>query len=282
VAAAVALQRRLLALMFDLIEAVNRTRLPKLSLPPKYLAAKLERGVPALTGEPVPLPVALLRPTLLQLCAELGAGGAGEPADRIRAALAEGQLDAGSLLVASFARDQTAIRTGAVHRGLAPDLLWLVAELATGPFAHALQHSIFAAPAGLAPPLAAALAAWTQGYCPACGSWPALVETAGGRRTPRCSFCAAAWELPPGACLYCGQGGDTWERLFPPGRTDRHVEACGACRGYVKAVDVAELSPFPLLAITDLETMDLDLLAMERRFGRPALKEFTRAGASAR
>ena len=49
------------------------------------------------------------------------------------------------------------------------------------------------------------------------------------------------------------------------GANDRRVEVCGTCSGYLKTVDVAELSPFPLLAIADLETMDLDMAAMEQR-----------------
>jgi FdhE protein len=242
-----------------------------------------------LAGEPVPLPVALIRPTLLDLCAALAAGGAGAAADRIRTAIDEGQLDAGSLLAASLARDQTAIRTGAVHRGLAPDLLWLVAELAASPYVHALQQALFTAshpetspPLGLSA-LSAALAAWNHGHCPACGSWPALLEATGGRRALRCSFCAAAWELRADVCAYCGAAGTSFGTLTPPsGRTDRRVETCAACRGYLKAVEVAGLSPFPLLAIADLETLDLDMMAMERGFGRPPLKELARAAPSHR
>ena len=281
-APAVALQRRLVGLVIDLTETVARNRLPRLSLPPKYLATKLERGVPALAGEPVPIPVALILPTLRRLCTELAAGGAGEAADRILAAIDQGQLDAGSLLTASLTRDQIAIRTGAVHRGLAPDLLWLVAELAASPFVHALQHTLFTVNSESSP-LSAALAAWNHGYCPACGSWPALVEAAGGRRALRCSFCAGAWDLPADACAYCRKGGTGFGTLTLPGaRTDRWVETCAACRGYLKTVDVEELSPFPLLAIADLETMDLDMTAMERGYGRPALKEFARAAPSHR
>jgi hypothetical protein len=49
---------------------------------------------------------------------------------------------------------------------------------------------------------------------------------------------------------------------------------CNSCGGYLKTVDVAALSPFPLLAIADMETMDLDLAAMERNYRRPNGKEF--------
>ena len=55
---AVALQRQLIGLVVDLADTIEHGRLPRLSLPPKYLAAKLGRGVPALAGEPIPLPVA--------------------------------------------------------------------------------------------------------------------------------------------------------------------------------------------------------------------------------
>jgi DNA-binding TFAR19-related protein (PDSD5 family) len=49
-APALELQRRLLSLVSELAERLEGGRLPRLSLPPKYLAAKLGRGVPVLTG----------------------------------------------------------------------------------------------------------------------------------------------------------------------------------------------------------------------------------------
>jgi FdhE protein len=274
---AVELQRRLIALVAQLGDAVRQGRLPRLSLPPKYLAAKLAKGIPALAGEPLPIPVAVLKPTLLQLCRELEAGGAGEAARRIRLAIEEKRLDAGSLLTASLARDQQAIRTGCIERGLAPDLVWLVAELAVSPFAHALQQLLLG-PARHDLALADALEVWPHGYCPACGSWPALAESAGGRRILRCSFCALAWELKAYACIYCGEDGEKFVTVAPDeARKDRRLELCAACGAYLKTVGVASLSPFPLLAIADLETMDLDMAAMEQGYTRPGLKQIRRA-----
>lgn len=276
---AITLQRRLIREVVDLADLVEHGRLPRLSLPPKYLAAKLARGVPALAGEPIPLPVAALKPALLRLCEELATGGAGEAADHIREAIEQSRMDAGSLLAASLGRDQAAIRIGAVQRSLAADLVWLVAELAVSPFAYALQRALLvpepAAADGPAGVLAVALAAWTSGFCPACGSWPALAEVVASRRVLRCSFCAFAWELPTSSCIYCGEAGETFDTLVPDEEpTDRRLELCSACRSYMKTVAVQELSPFPLLAIADLETMDLDMSAMERGYSRPPLKEF--------
>ena len=72
-APAVDLQRKLIGLVIDLTGALEQGRLPRLSLPSRYLAAKLKKGIPALAGEPIPMPTAVLKPVLLQLCAGIGA-----------------------------------------------------------------------------------------------------------------------------------------------------------------------------------------------------------------
>jgi FdhE protein len=271
---ALALQRSLLALVADLSATLEGGRLPRLSLPPKYLAAKLARGVPVLAGEPIPLPVPVLTATLLQLCDALANGGAGEAATHIRDAVASGNIESGSLLAASLNRDQAALRAGATHRGLAPDLVWLVAELAVGPFVHALQRTLFSR--ATSPEQTRALDAWNKGYCPACGSWPALAEVVGGHRALRCSFCSSAWELTTYACIYCEEGGEPFVTTAPnEERKDRRLEVCSTCGGYLKTVDVPELSPFPLLSISDIESTDLDVAAMEHGYARPPLKDFT-------
>jgi FdhE protein len=273
-APALDLQRRLLSLVSTLTVAFETGRLPRLSMPPKYLAAKLTRGVPIFSGEPIPVPSAVIKPTLLQLCDALAAGGAGDAAAHIRAAIDDGSIEIGSLLTASLTRNQPAIRTGATHRGLAPDLVWLIAELAVGPFVHVLQRALFTAPRE---ELRAALEAWNHGYCPACGSWPAVAEVAGGHRALRCSFCSSGWEMRTYACIYCGEDGDAFVTAAPDDeRKDRRVEVCSACGGYLKTIDMPELSPYPLLSISDIETTDLDVAAMEQGYQRPPLKDFTK------
>jgi len=265
-APAVDLQQHLLQIVIATSEAIEG-RLPRLSLPAKYLDAKLTRGVPILIGEPIPLPLPLLTSTFLKLCDTLAAGGAGEAAEHIKAQVSDGRMEAGSLLSASLSRNQDAIRHGATHRGLAPDLVWLLAELATSPLAHALQRALL--PSNTA---------WNQGYCAVCGSWPALMEVVDGHRVLRCSFCASAWEMTEYSCIYCGEtaeGGKFVTAAPDQERIDRRLEVCGACQGYLKTVDATALSPFPLLAIYDMETMDMDLAAMEHGYSRPPLKDFT-------
>src|SRR4029079_5124521 len=91
---------------------------------------------------------------------------------------------------------------------------------------------------------------WSHGYCPACGSWPALAECADSHRVLRCSFCAVAWELSTYACIYCGESGEPFVTAPPDEeRKDRRVEVCAACQGYLKTIDLPALSPFPLVAV---------------------------------
>jgi FdhE protein len=270
---ALVLQQALLGLISDLTVVLENGRIPRLSLPPKYLAAKLARGVPVFAGEPIPLPAPAMRPTLLGLCDALESGGAGEAAAHIRTSIDAGAIEAGSLLTASLSRDQTAIRTGAEHRGLSPDLVWLIAELAVSPFAYLLQRMLLGGE--VAGALDAALNDWQRGYCPACGSWPAIGEVVGGHRTLRCSFCSSAWELRTYACIYCAESGEAFVTTAPNReRTDRRLELCSSCGGYLKTADLPELSPFPMLSISDIETTDLDVAAMEHGYGRPPLKDF--------
>jgi FdhE protein len=268
---ALALQRRLLTRIAELAGRLEHDRLPRLSLPARYLAAKLGRGVPALAGEPIPMPIAVLSSALPDFCNALAEGGAGDTALHIRDAVAGGDIDAGSLLAASLSRNQAAIRMGATQRGLSPDLVWLVAELAAGPFANVLQRALLENTRDET--LRSALASWSRGYCPACGSWPALAEVVASRRVLRCSFCSSAWAPPIRACLYCSAAGEKFTTIAPDeGRADRRLEACGACGGYLKMLELEGLSPFPLVAISDIETTDLDVAAMEGGYARPALR----------
>src|SRR3984893_9098009 len=72
---ALALQRRLISLVIQVTETIEGGRLPRLSLPPKYVAAKLARGVPAFSAEPIPIPVAALTPVRVGRWEGRGTGG---------------------------------------------------------------------------------------------------------------------------------------------------------------------------------------------------------------
>lgn len=263
---AVSLQRDLLRIAIDQVSALAEADVVVPALSADALVDKLARGLPVLRGEHPPIPE-FLRASLSLFCDRLADGEARESARHLSDVLRKGQIDGGSLLAASLARNVEAIRTTSLHLGLSPDLVWLVAELAISPFADVLQRDLLR-------PVARMLETWDRGYCPACGSWPALIQEVDGVRVLRCSFCAAAWTMVMYGCIYCGASDDRFVAAAPdPARAARRLELCGGCGGYTKVVGARGLTPFPLLAIEDLASLDLDRGAIERGYGRPPLAD---------
>jgi FdhE protein len=264
------LQRTLLSRQIDLLEILRSGGLPGLALPSGYVAAKLKRGIPVLHAEPVPLPAQVFALSAREFCGHLSTGGGGDLASALGQALDARTLDGTALLSACFGRDQRRVRLMASHAGVSPDLAWLVAELALAPFAYLLQRRALAS--GQAA-VVQAIALWDRGFCPACGSWPAVLE---GAAAPHliCSFCAARWQLSSDRCVYCGHDGESFITAAPdPEHTDRRVQLCGECGGYAKALDLRTPIEFPLVAVEDLASMDLDMIAMERKYLKPPLPE---------
>ena len=271
---AIALQRLLVTRTIHAVERLGGAGPPIVSLKAEQAADKLRAGTPALRGEPPALPVAMLSPLVLSACDDLTAGGAGDVARRVHDCLEAGRIDMGSLLIASFDRNQTAIRVKAVHEGVAPDVLWLAAELAVGPAAYVAQRTLFApAGAGPHPAVAGALAEWPHGYCPACGSWPAFGEDLKRSRQLRCSFCGVGWRLRDPGCLYCGSEPGRLTSLKAEPDAAHRAELCSGCGAYLKWLGLGEPTLFELLPVEDLASTPLDVLAVQRGFGRPSLPE---------
>jgi formate dehydrogenase maturation protein FdhE len=265
-APALSLQQRVLRILLDAAHQLDRDAPETHVLSSDAVLGKWMHGVPAFRNEATPIPPQL-KETLPALCAALIEGGAGDAARHVGDALTRREIDADSFLRVSLARNEKAMRTSALHMGLSPDLVWLIGELGSSPFAHRLQQRLLGRS-----DLADGLKSWDRGYCPCCGSWPVLIEVVNGPRALRCSFCAASWVLASQRCVYCGNAGDDFVAAAPDlSRTDRRIELCGACGSYTKVIDVAALTPFPLLAIEDLASVDLDRGAMTRGYGRPKL-----------
>jgi len=114
---------------------------------------------------------------------------------------------------------------------------------------------------------------WRHGYCPLCGSWPAFAEALGterGRRF-RCGRCAAGWPAPPLRCPFCATTDHTaFVRLVAGGdRQQAAIEACARCSSYVKTFAALQPRPSLEVMIQDLDTLDLDYLAVRNGYTRP-------------
>ena len=270
-AEAIALQRRLVGHGLALATAIDNLPLPGAG----DAARKLNRKHPILSGAAVNLDAGLFEPFVLAFCDDLAQGDAGRPAARLRGTLERGEIDIASLLTASLMRQQTAIRMKANQVGVAPDVLWLVAELGAAPLAHRLQRTYLHDAAAGDGAVRAALDAWDEGCCPACGSWPALAEEVAGIRHLCCSFCGAAWQPAIRRCIYCTEAGESFvvAALSETEKRSRRVELCRTCGGYLKSLTAAGMTPFALLPVADLASSDLDVGAVDRGYIRFSMRE---------
>ncbi len=114
---------------------------------------------------------------------------------------------------------------------------------------------------------------WRHGYCPICGGLPAIAALVGeeGKREALCSFCGHLWKLPRLGCPFCDT--DKQEDLryfFGEGDDLYRVQVCEQCKGYLKVVDTREGGDSKALAVDDVVTAYLDLLAEEEGYQRKA------------
>ena len=274
---AIALQRRLVTRSLALEVVIDHQLPVTVDFDRIEVATKLQRKTPVFAGEAIAVDAGPVIPFVLGFCEDLASGETGGAAERLGRTLDRAEIDVGSLLSASLGRRQEAIRNKAHHVGVAPDLLWLVAELASGPVAHRLQHQLLAELPGQEGELRSVVRGWTEGFCAACGSWPALGESIPDRpsRSLRCSYCGSAWTPTPQRCIYCEETGESLVvAAVDPEQPSQRVELCRTCGGYLKCIEVECPTPFQLLPLEDLSTCGLDLGAVEQGYGRPPMHTF--------
>jgi FdhE protein len=204
-------------------------------------------------------------------------GGIQRLLGRLAAAAAGGRIEGGSslhqyrpsqaealtLVSAAAVQDHDRLHTLAAVRGLDAGALATVAHLAAYPL---LQSCGRALATSVSP-------SWQHGYCPVCAAWPTLAERRGLDRSRRlrCGRCSTQWEVPWLYCIYCRERNhERLGSLEADGQEDvLKVETCATCKGYLKSI--ATLQGFPAfeLLLQDLETVEFDLIALDRGFTRP-------------
>jgi FdhE protein len=256
------------AIQGAILRAVYRKPLQAIAvdLAPERARDKLHSGVPLLRGEQVPIDMTILRSLLLDLCRQVigQPGGPGAAAAEMAAAIEQDVLDVAQLVRAVLEGQADAIRARAAALGLDGQLLCTL-----------LRFSLFPALAQIAAQLALlrTLATWQHGYCPTCGSWPLLGEYRGLEQTRflRCGLCATEWPLDRLLCPFCGcRDHQQLGYLHVEDDQQQRAATCGQCRCYNKTI--ATLGPIaPIeLAVYDLATIHLDLVAINRGYLAPA------------
>jgi FdhE protein len=169
------------------------------------------------------------------------------------------RLDGIDLLEAAIRQDDA--RIDALAAG-DPSPLRVVGQVAAVPLLQACARAI----GREVPP------SWWEGYCPVCGAWPTLAEFRGleRKRWLRCGRCGTGWELPWLRCPFCAETNhENLGYLAPQGETARKVDVCDTCKGYLKSEPSVRELPWWGVLLDDLETVALDVAALDRGYHRP-------------
>lgn len=176
------------------------------------------------------------------------------------------QLAAGEslgLLEAALRFDENTVVALADRLKVSPGILRAVSEFLVLPLLHASATEL----AGKQPKH------WPYGYCPVCGARPTLAELRelDHARLLRCGRCGAAWEMTWLRCVHCGERDHNKLGSLEPEKhaETQKVETCESCGGYLKVLTTLETSSHLDLLLQDLDTMDLDLVALDRGYARP-------------
>jgi FdhE protein len=191
------------------------------------------------------------------------AGHNGAFSDSLRRAAHDDRLDARALLEAAITEDEQALDHWAAMLDVDSAAVGAVAGVATTPLLHACRRAW----SDRVSPV------WKPGYCPICGGWPALAEARGLERSRhlRCGRCGGGWRTGWLRCAYCDNADHaTLGSLVTDAPTEtRKVETCDACRGYLKSITTLRATPPETLALVDLHTVELDVVALEHGYTRP-------------
>ncbi|MDQ4081069.1 MAG: formate dehydrogenase accessory protein FdhE [Gemmatimonadota bacterium] len=178
------------------------------------------------------------------------------------------RIDALALIQAAIVRDHGTIESLAASTGVDSHAFEVIGQLAAIPLLHACgQRYQKHIPAE-----------WMKGYCPVCAAWPTIVELRGLERNRRlrCGRCASDWPLPVLQCAFCDElHHDQLGTLTPEDEPQtRRVDVCRSCKGYLKGFTTLRPMSLRMVAMTDLASVDLDLIAQEREYSRPEQSGF--------
>ncbi len=230
----------------------------------EYVPAVAPSGVdgePLLSGAVLQVPRRLIERWVSRVLAI--ATGTGARAKPLVQAVAVGRLEPSSLFEAAVSQDSERLddlaRSGrddrGVLRGLAPIIAMPVLQACRSAWADRVSP------------------AWTSGYCPICGSRPALAEfrRLNGRRHLRCGRCGGDWRAEPLRCPFCGERDhEHLGSLVSPETLEREqIEICDGCGTYIKTITTLAPIRRDHVVLQDLATVLLDVAAAGHGYQRP-------------
>jgi FdhE protein len=131
---------------------------------------------------------------------------------------------------------------------------------------------------------------WDKGYCPLCGSMPAIGFLArprgpapdgpvcgGGQKYLFCALCGHQWRIERYRCPVCDTG-DKENLCYyqESGEPGERIDACISCGHYLLCIDVRLWEQPPPMEVAAVGMIHLDILARDRGFSPMAWTPWNR------
>lgn len=247
-------------------EVQPRISLPVLKLDLERTALKIREGFPLLQREHLPVDQERSAELLERLC-RMGLDEnplLAEAAKRLMEMMESSSLSFGELFSAVVRNDKAKFQSLAAELKVGLPVLTTFAKLSIQP---SLSAVVTAATRDVS------LEGWKNLYCPVCGGMPAMAALVGeeASRHGLCSFCGHIYRLPRLGCPFCGSESPEDLRYFYGEEEDSYrVQVCDRCSGYLKILDTRKGGSVEALAVDDILTAHLDLVAEEEGYERKA------------
>ena len=237
------------------------TRLEPIKIHEDLLSVKEEEGFPLISTTDFVMDVVAAEALLRKLC-ELAVEAnevLAEAGPKIIDALDRESLDASTLFSNMLKEDDAYLGDVAGKLGIDKTIL-----------AFAVYNSIRPSISLCAEQLSTYLdkdTEWGKGYCPICGSPPALsiLRGEGGKRSLVCSFCGHEWQIPRICCPFCDNNDQkTLHYFFSEEEKNYRVDVCDKCKKYIKTIDAREIERPLHPLVEQISTLHLDMLAREQ------------------
>ncbi len=247
-------------------EAQQETVIPRIELQEDHLEMKIEEGFNLIEREDFPVDKDGAKQLFKEIChlsLEENPALAAASKTLLEAENAN-KLDFDGLIAAVIQNDIGNMEKIARDLEVSPPILQALTKLS-------IQPSLLAI-AGTVSKLAN-LDDWQYGYCAICGALPVMAALVGeeGKRKALCSFCGHLWLLPRLTCPFCNNTKQEDLRYFYGEGEDLYrVHVCEQCHGYLKVIDTRKGGDPRALAVDDVATAHLDLLAENEGYQRKA------------
>jgi FdhE protein len=236
-------------------DARGRVRIEPFRLPPDLVRIKLKDQFPLIQVAEMrfdPEASATLFQVLCRVAVDRGSGLSGSAA-----VLLEHTAEACALFQGFLGGEEDRLRQAAAAFGATAEALSFFLY-------HSLRPSLCRCEQELSGLITDALS-WEKGYCPICGSPPALARLeADGRRFLFCGFCWHRWPGRRAVCPFCDTADPgRLSYIYSEEEKEYRLDLCDACRKYVKTLDSRHLARTSYPPLEQVASLHLDVKAAE-------------------